>query len=233
VVVKVEFQLGEMFSRVPIHRDQPGDGQSGCGPFLHKRGTAEQWNQRRQAGGEDDAAELPLFGALHTDGGRVYVMGRPGSQNGNPGYLGSCAHSEPTIRTLWRNLWPINYRFVGRERAVLVHRYPRDRLEIRANTCCKPWGFTELMLLLILGAYICGYHSCSGRIWGRLLDPRPLASIVFASREVAFTLRWRMTSAFLFLVALFGSVSLLVKEPTILARSFIVFSSRFGHSPGC
>jgi len=34
-------------------------------------------------------------------------MGRPGSQNGNPG-LSRILHTvKPTIKALWRNLWPM------------------------------------------------------------------------------------------------------------------------------
>src|SRR5664280_602034 len=44
-----------------IHRDQSGDGQSGGGPFLQQARDGGAMDQRRQAGGEDDAAELPSF----------------------------------------------------------------------------------------------------------------------------------------------------------------------------
>jgi hypothetical protein len=44
-----------------IHRDQPGDGQPGCGPFLQQARHGGAMDQRRQAGGEDAAAELPSF----------------------------------------------------------------------------------------------------------------------------------------------------------------------------
>jgi len=42
-----------------VHRDQPGDGQPGGGAVLQQPGDGGTVDQRRQAGGEDDAAELP------------------------------------------------------------------------------------------------------------------------------------------------------------------------------
>ncbi len=42
-----------------IHPDQPGDGQPGGSAVLQQAGNGGGVDQRRQAGGEDDAAELP------------------------------------------------------------------------------------------------------------------------------------------------------------------------------
>ena len=42
-----------------IHRDQPGDGQPGGGAVLQQARHGRAVDQGRQAGGEDDAAELP------------------------------------------------------------------------------------------------------------------------------------------------------------------------------
>jgi len=43
VVVKVEFQLGEMFSRVRFIVTNPGTDSRAVVRFYNKRGTAEQW----------------------------------------------------------------------------------------------------------------------------------------------------------------------------------------------
>ena len=59
VVAKVEFHFGELFPRVGLHRDQPGDGQPGGGAVLQQARDGGAVDQGRQAGGEDDAAELP------------------------------------------------------------------------------------------------------------------------------------------------------------------------------
>src|ERR1035441_9209041 len=42
-----------------VHRDQPGDGQPCSGGVLQQAGDGGAVDQRRQAGGQDDAAELP------------------------------------------------------------------------------------------------------------------------------------------------------------------------------
>ena len=54
VVAKVEFHFGER-----IHRHEPGDRQPGGGAVLQQAGDGGTVDQRSQAGGEDDAAELP------------------------------------------------------------------------------------------------------------------------------------------------------------------------------
>src|SRR5206468_5639070 len=42
-----------------IHRDQPGNRQPCSGAVLQQAGNGGTMDQRRQAGGQDDAAELP------------------------------------------------------------------------------------------------------------------------------------------------------------------------------
>src|SRR5579863_7519286 len=42
-----------------LHRDQPGDGQPGGGAVLQQAGDGGAVDQGRQAGSEDDEAELP------------------------------------------------------------------------------------------------------------------------------------------------------------------------------
>jgi hypothetical protein len=44
-----------------LHRDQPGDGQPGGSAVLHQARYGRAVDQRRQAGGEDDAPELSPF----------------------------------------------------------------------------------------------------------------------------------------------------------------------------
>jgi len=58
VVAKVEFHFGELVPAGGIHRDQPGDGQPDGGAVLQQAGHGGTMDQGRQAGGEDDAAEL-------------------------------------------------------------------------------------------------------------------------------------------------------------------------------
>ena len=48
-------------SPVWVHRHQPGDGQPGGGAVLQQAGNGRAVDQGRQAGGEDDTAELPPF----------------------------------------------------------------------------------------------------------------------------------------------------------------------------
>jgi hypothetical protein len=59
VVAKVEFHAGELFPRVGVHRDEPGNGQSGGGTVLQQARHRRAVDQRRQAGSEDDPAVLP------------------------------------------------------------------------------------------------------------------------------------------------------------------------------
>ncbi len=60
VVAKVEFHLSGLFPPRGVHRDQPGNGQPGDSAILQQAGNGGAVDQRGQAGGEDDAAELPL-----------------------------------------------------------------------------------------------------------------------------------------------------------------------------
>lgn len=57
VVAKVDPSSGVPSGR--FHRDEPGDGQSGGGPVLQQAWNGGAMEQGRQAGGEDDSAELP------------------------------------------------------------------------------------------------------------------------------------------------------------------------------
>jgi len=56
VVAKVEFHFGELFPRVGFIVTNLETDSRAVVRFYNQRGTADQ---RRQAGGEDDAAELP------------------------------------------------------------------------------------------------------------------------------------------------------------------------------
>ncbi len=59
MVAKVEFHAGELFPRVGFlvtNLELPSRAVVG---FYNKRGTAEQWIQGREAGGELDPALLP------------------------------------------------------------------------------------------------------------------------------------------------------------------------------
>ncbi len=56
VVAKVEHHPGEL---ARIHRDELDSAKSGGGAFLQQAGHCRTVDQGRQAGGEDDAAELP------------------------------------------------------------------------------------------------------------------------------------------------------------------------------
>jgi hypothetical protein len=94
VIVKVEFKLGEMLSRVGFIVTNLGRDSRVCGLFLQQARHGGGMDQRRQTGGEDNAAVLPLIGALHTDGGRVYVMVGREVKIEILDYLGSCAHIE-------------------------------------------------------------------------------------------------------------------------------------------
>jgi Transposase DDE domain group 1 len=63
VVAKVEFHCGELFPRVGFIVTNLGTSSRAVVRFYNKRGTAEQMDQGRQAGGRDDAAFLsPLSG---------------------------------------------------------------------------------------------------------------------------------------------------------------------------
>ena len=59
VVAKVEFHFGELFPRVGFIVTNLETDSRAVVRFYNKRGTAEQWIKGRQAGGKDDAAELP------------------------------------------------------------------------------------------------------------------------------------------------------------------------------
>jgi hypothetical protein len=64
-------------------------------------------DQRRQAGGEDDAAELPLLEHCILTGAGVRY-GSAGKSKWKSQIIADPARTvKPTIRTLWRNLWPI------------------------------------------------------------------------------------------------------------------------------
>jgi hypothetical protein len=52
----VEHQAGELFPRVGFIATNQNLPNRAVVRFYNKRGTAEQWDQRGQAGGEDDAA---------------------------------------------------------------------------------------------------------------------------------------------------------------------------------
>ena len=59
VVAKVEHHTGELFPRVGFIVTNLTLPSRAVVRFYNKRGTSEQWIQGRQAGGEDDALELP------------------------------------------------------------------------------------------------------------------------------------------------------------------------------
>ena len=59
VVARVEHHPGELFPASRIHRDELDAAKSGGGAFLQQAGHCRTVDQGRQAGGEDDAAELP------------------------------------------------------------------------------------------------------------------------------------------------------------------------------
>ncbi len=55
----MEFHFGELFPRVGFIVTNLETDSRVVVRFYNKRGTAEQWIKERQAGGEDDVAELP------------------------------------------------------------------------------------------------------------------------------------------------------------------------------
>ena len=59
VVAKVEFPLWGVVSARGIHCDEPGNRQPGGSAVLQQAGDSRAVDQGRQAGGEDDPAELP------------------------------------------------------------------------------------------------------------------------------------------------------------------------------
>ncbi len=58
VVAKVEFHFGELFPRVGFIVTNLEMDSRAVVRFYNKRGTAEQWNQGRQAGSEAGSADL-------------------------------------------------------------------------------------------------------------------------------------------------------------------------------
>src|SRR6266480_6761551 len=145
-----------------------------------------------------------------------------------PDYPGSCTHSEANHSNSLAQPLADNHRFVGRERAALVHRYPRDRLEY-GQTPAASLGDSLSYVAADCRCFICGYHSCSSRIWGRLLDPRPLASIVFGHREARIHFARRPRHSFS--RALFDRSACFHKSHNPWHCSFICISLDSAHSP--
>jgi hypothetical protein len=64
-------------------------------------------DQRRQTGGEDDAAELPLLEHCILTGAGVRY-GSTGKSKWKSRIISDPAHTvKPTTKALWRNLWPM------------------------------------------------------------------------------------------------------------------------------
>jgi len=59
VVAKVEHHQGELIPTSGLHRHEPEPAQPGSGAVLQQAWDSGAMDQRRQAGGEDDTAELP------------------------------------------------------------------------------------------------------------------------------------------------------------------------------
>ncbi len=59
VMAKVEFHFGELFPRVGFIVTNLAAESRAVVRFYNKRGTGGAVDKGRQAGGEDDAAELP------------------------------------------------------------------------------------------------------------------------------------------------------------------------------
>jgi hypothetical protein len=122
VIAKVEFHFGELFPRVGFIVTNLETDSRTVVRFYHKRGTAAV-DQRRQAGGGDDAAELPLIpvqpGALVAERARL--------QPGEP--LAAAGVAEPDRQlvvdepaaAIGQDGWPI-----GQARAVLLAALGRE-----------------------------------------------------------------------------------------------------------
>jgi hypothetical protein len=112
--VKVEFKLGEMFSRVGFIVTNLGMDSRVVVCFYNKRSTAEQWIKEGKQAVEDDAAELPLLEHCILTGAGVRLwVGREVKME-IPDYLGSCAHSETNHPSPLAQPLADDHRFVGR-----------------------------------------------------------------------------------------------------------------------